>query len=96
MKNRSKNVGALILSGGSWTPHDLRRTAATQMGELGVMSEIIERCLNHVEANRLKRTYQKHERRSEMKDAWTRIGDRLDVLLTSTQNVVVGHFQRAA
>jgi integrase len=31
-----------------WTPHDLRRTAATQMAGLGVQPHIIEAVLNHV------------------------------------------------
>ena len=30
-----------------WTLHDLRRTCATNLGELGVRSEVIEECLNH-------------------------------------------------
>lgn len=33
---------------GPFTLHDLRRTAATRMAELGVMPHIIERLLNHV------------------------------------------------
>jgi hypothetical protein len=42
-------IGAITTGlGGGWTPHDLRRTGATMMGELGVMGEGIERCLNHV------------------------------------------------
>ena len=32
-----------------WTLHDLRRTAATGMGELGVSGETIARVLNHSE-----------------------------------------------
>jgi integrase len=31
-----------------WTPHDLRRTAATGMSGLGVLPHIIEATLNHV------------------------------------------------
>jgi integrase len=31
-----------------WTPHDLRRTAATMMAELGIQPHIIESVLNHV------------------------------------------------
>jgi len=31
-----------------WTLHDLRRTAATQMAELGVLPHVIEQALNHV------------------------------------------------
>lgn len=30
-----------------WTPHDLRRSFATQLGELGAPLETIQRCLNH-------------------------------------------------
>ena len=30
-----------------WTPHDLRRTFATTLGELGTPIETIQRCLNH-------------------------------------------------
>lgn len=81
LKNRSKATGTLLLSGGAWTPHDLRRSGATMMAELGVLSEIIERCLNHVEMNRMKRTYQRHEYRSEQKAAWQLLGNRLEALL---------------
>ena len=35
-----------------WTLHDLRRTMATQMGELGVESHIIEAVLNHVSGHK--------------------------------------------
>jgi len=42
LSNRTKATGALLLSGGPWTPHDLRRTGATMMGGLGVMGEVID------------------------------------------------------
>lgn len=77
MKNRSSKVGTLVLSGGEWTPHDLRRTAATLMTSMGVFPEVIERCINHVEQNRMKRIYQRHEYKEEMKDAWKQLGDKL-------------------
>jgi integrase len=35
-----------------WTPHDLRRTAATMMGECGVQPHVIEAALNHVSGHR--------------------------------------------
>src|SRR5262245_33805125 len=35
-----------------WTPHDLRRTAATMMAEIGVQPHIIEAVLNHVSGHR--------------------------------------------
>jgi integrase len=35
-----------------WTPHDLRRTAATRMAELGVQPHIVEAVLNHVSGHK--------------------------------------------
>jgi integrase len=35
-----------------WTPHDLRRTAATCMAELGVQPHIVEAVLNHVSGHK--------------------------------------------
>ena len=92
---RTKAKGTLRLPGGDWTPHDLRRTGATMMGELGVMGEIIERCLNHVEQNKLKRIYQRQERKAEQHEAWRLWGERLELLLNSSQdsNIVIGHFR---
>ena len=77
MSRRSKKTQSLLLSGGKWTPHDLRRTGATMMVSLGVIPEVAERCLNHTEENRIKRTYQRHSYEKEMRDAWGRLGDRL-------------------
>lgn len=98
LSNRTKATGSLILSGGAWTPHDLRRTGATLMGELGVMGEVIERCLNHVEQNKLKRIYQRHELKAEQREAWRLLGDRLALLLSTDkqENVVVGQFNQSA
>ncbi len=91
LSNRTKATEALLLAGGAWTPHDLRRTGATMMGELGVMGEVIERCLNHVEQNKLKRIYQRHELKAEQRDAWRRLGDRLSLLLAAEgfENVIL-------
>ena len=98
LSNRTKATETLILSGGPWTPHDLRRTGATLMGELGVMGEVIERCLNHMEQNKLKRIYQRHEFKSEQFDAWSRLGDRLALLLSTdgNENITVGQFHKSA
>ena len=94
LSGRSKATGTLLLSGGGWTPHDLRRTGATMMGELGVMGEVIERCLNHVEQNKLKRIYQRHELKAEQREAWRLLGDRLALLKSAkaNENIVVGQF----
>ena len=58
----------------------IRRTAATLMQELGVMPFVIEAVLNHAEPNRMKRIYQKHKYRAEMRDAWLRLGAYLESL----------------
>ena len=58
------------------------------MGELGVSGETIERCLNHIEQNRLKRTYQRQRNEQAMADAWQLLGDRLEILVNNIENVV--------
>jgi integrase len=79
-KGRSKSHDALLLPGGRWTPHDLRRTSATIMAEQGVMGAIAERCLNHVEPNRMARIYNRHSPRAQMKEAWALLGRELQRL----------------
>ncbi len=88
LKNRSKDTQALVLKGGKWTPHDLRRTSATLMTALGVLPDIADRCLNHVEQNKLRRTYMQHSYTQEKKDAWDLIGKRLEILTNlNTKNL---------
>lgn len=91
MKRRvqSSKAQSLKLIGGKWTPHDLRRTGATMMVMLGVLPEVAERCLNHVEQNRVKRTYQRHSYEAEMREAWTLLGNRVLILKTTDPKNVV-------
>lgn len=99
LRNRTQASGALILPGGAWTPHDLRRTAATLMGDLGIRPDVIERCLNHVEPNRIQRTYQRQKLEQEQADAWRLLGERLELLIktaTDPQNIIIGSFTRVA
>lgn len=84
MSRRSKQVDSLILPGGQWRPHDLRRTAATMMVALGVLPEVAERCLNHVEENKVKRIYQRHSYEKEMREAWQMLGERLELLTSES------------
>jgi len=81
LSNRSVNAQALLLKGGKWTPHDLRRTGATLMTALGVLPEVAERCLNHTEENKVKRTYQRHSYTKEMADAWHKLGQHIESLI---------------
>jgi integrase len=49
LDDRIKANGAKV---GHWTNHDLRRTAATSMAELGVQPHVIEAVLNHVSGHK--------------------------------------------
>jgi len=87
-KNRAANNTALMLTGGKWTPHDLRRSGATHMGNLGINADVIEKCLNHEEQNKMKRVYQRQELKAEQAHAWRVLGDRLELLTGDNSNVI--------
>ena len=89
---RCKDNQSLILVGGKWTPHDLRRTGATLMGGLGVAPDTIDKCLNHVEPNKIKRTYQRQKLEAEQAKAWELLGERLELLVNlDAVNVIPFH-----
>jgi integrase len=88
MSGRSKQTNALALAGGQWRPHDLRRTGATLMAELGVLPDVIERCLNHTEQTKVKRIYQRAQYEAPMREAWQRLNERLALLANKPSNVV--------
>jgi integrase len=77
---RTEQVDALLLEGGVWKCHDLRRTAATLMQGLGIAESVAHRCLNHSQADKLSRIYLQHDYSAEMKAAWYALGDRLDMI----------------
>ena len=90
LTNRSKDNQALVLTGGKWTAHDLRRTGATILGDLNISSDVIEKCLNHTEENKVKRIYQRQKLEVEQKQAWQVLGERLALLVnTDASNVIV-------
>jgi integrase len=63
----------------AWTRHDLRRTAATTMGEAGVPAHVIEAALNHSDVHSaLASVYNKSRYRNEVADALQRLADVLD------------------
>ncbi len=96
MSARSQNTQALVLSSGKWTPHDLRRTAATLMGELGIAPHIIEKCLNHKEENKIKRTYQLQRQEAEQREAFILLGERLSLFANTEANNVISFGRHAA
>ncbi|WP_051134021.1 site-specific integrase [Methylocystis sp. ATCC 49242] len=54
-----------------WTPHDLRRTAATNLQSLGVAAHVVEKLLNHASGTfrGIVSIYQRHEYFAERRDA---------------------------
>lgn len=94
-QNRTAHNDALVLSDGKWTPHDLRRTGATIMGNLGILPDVIEKCLNHTEQNRMKRIYQRQELKIEQTEAWRKLGERLELLTQAGSNVIIATFGKA-
>lgn len=77
---RTKEHNTLLLSGGHWVPHDLRRTGATLMAKMRVQPVVIERCLAHAEQNLMHKTYQQYQYQDEMREAWMLLGERLEIL----------------
>jgi integrase len=63
-----------------WILHDLRRTAATHLGELGVQPHHIEAILNHYSGHRsgVAGVYQRAKYSDEMRSALQRWADHLD------------------
>lgn len=94
MQHRSKRTDSLMLAGGRWTAHDLRRTAATIMARLGVSGDVIDECLNHVIESRVRRTYIRDRRPAEQARAFDALGLRLTALVAP--NVVMLDSARAA
>lgn len=80
LQGRASDTTSLRLSEGKWTPHDLRRTAATLMGSLKVQPHVIEKCLNHMEENRMVRTYQHASLMEERQEAFEKLGEKLSSL----------------
>lgn len=82
LKKRTPRSGTLLLSGGEWSPHDLRRTMASRMGDLKIEPHVIERCLNHVQQG-IVGVYQRQEYLKERKAAFEAWGKKLSNVISS-------------
>ena len=72
-----------------WTRHDLRRTGATMLGEMGELPDIIEAALNHVSIRSpLAATYNRSRYRPQVVAALQRLADALDGIEAGAANVV--------
>lgn len=83
-KGRSKKTTSLQLKGGRWTAHDLRRTAATLMAQLGFSTDVIDECLNHIIQSRVSRIYIRDRREADQAKAFDALGVRLTQLLADS------------
>ncbi|MDN0076001.1 tyrosine-type recombinase/integrase [Crenobacter sp. SG2303] len=63
----------------NFTVHDLRRTARTQLAELGIDPVVAERCLNH-KIKGVEGIYNRHDYFTERRDALNRLAALLDAL----------------
>lgn len=86
LQNRVEN-NSLVVGDEEWTPHDLRRTGATMMQKLKISREVINLCQNHVIGSKVDRVYLLDDYADEKREAWNRLGDRLEAIL-SASNVV--------
>jgi integrase len=75
-----------------WTRHDLRRTGATMLGEMGELPDIIEAALNHVSIRSpLAATYNRSRYRPQVAAALQRLADVLDGIEAGAAEVVPLH-----
>lgn len=81
LTNRAKDTKSLTLTGGRWTAHDLRRTAATLMAVLGVSTDVIDECLNHKIQSKVARIYIRDRREVAQASAFNSLGDKLETLV---------------
>jgi integrase len=80
--SKSKEILDRRLNGMAWRLHDLRRSAATHMAELGVLPHIVEAVLNHVSGHKsgVAGIYNRARYQGDMKAAlqtWADYVDRL-------------------
>lgn len=72
-----------------WHRHDLRRTSATLMGDMGVAPHVIEAALNHAELHSaLAGTYNRARYQPQVADALQKLADRLEGIETKAAKVV--------
>jgi integrase len=81
--SRDKSALDKKLGLAGWRLHDLRRTCATQMAELGVLPHIIEAILNHVSGHKagVAGTYNRARYEPEMRLALQRWSDHVDQIV---------------
>ncbi len=91
MSRRTKATTSLVMPGGRWTAHDLRRTVGTIMSKLGISGDTIDECLNHKIESRVRRVYVQDRREADQIRAFDALGARLTAIVsgeTESSNVM--------
>jgi integrase len=91
---KEKLVARMAEAGASlphWVPHDLRRTAATRMADIGVLPHVVEATLNHISGHKggIAGVYNKAVYSAEKTQALNRWADHLMAVVESRPPVVV-------
>jgi integrase len=75
-----------------WTHHDLRRSTATHMAEIGVLPHIVEACLNHISGHKagIAGTYNRAVYAKDKRDALIRWADWLIATVEGRKGAIVG------
>ncbi len=92
LQGRTAQTQALALPEGRWTAHDLRRTAATRMADLGISGDVIDECLNHVSSSRMTKVYVRSRRLEHQSKAFEALGSWLTSLKEGVQSASVYRF----
>ncbi len=77
-----------------WTPHDLRRTAATRMGDIGILPHIVEKVLGHTMQG-VMAVYNRNDYPAEQRDALAKWAVRIEILAREEPKVRVLKARRA-
>ena len=87
LSRRAKGNKTFLLSGGPWTPHDLRRTASTLIAQLATKRKmsspeiLAEKILSHENPDKMQRVYQHFLYDEEMKIGWELLSQYLTTLI---------------
>lgn len=82
---RKRLVGSDLCEMDAFTPHDLRRTAASRMADLSIAPHVIEKILNHIMTGAMG-IYNRADYFAERKEALARWGDRIEQLMNNDEN----------
>lgn len=87
----TKRGGATIMGIAPWTAHDLRRTAATMMEELGISPFVVGHVLNHIsvtKASITSRVYARYSYDREKREALELWASKLTGMIAGQDNVI--------